>query len=166
MFVTLYKCCVAQVVRSLFSPRRQHHHVRSAAALRVRVRPHRCHFLHLPHPDWTADGGPHHSDVALAHDRRRAPELGLLRRLTRLPARVHRWVSTNTNSYFSHAEGDSEPTAAYFTETIKQIHFTAACLMLLCFCWPWNSTSALSSKEDLLVHIMPLVYNKQWYAGY
>lgn len=69
---------------------RKHHHVRSAAALRVRVRPHRRHLLHLADPDGAADGGSDHPDVALAHDRWRAPELGLLRRLARLPARVHR----------------------------------------------------------------------------
>lgn len=69
---------------------RKHHHVRGAAALRVGVRPHCGHFLHLAHSNGAADGGADHSDVALAHDRGRAPQPGLLRRLTRLPARVHR----------------------------------------------------------------------------
>lgn len=73
--------------------RRKHHHVRRAAALRVRVRAHRRHLLHLADPDGAADGGSDHSDVALAHDRGRAPQLGLLRRLARLPARVHRWAN-------------------------------------------------------------------------
>lgn len=79
--------CVVAVLR------RKHHHVRSAAALRVRVCAHRGHLLHLADPDGAADGGSDHSDVALAHDRGRAPELGLLRRLARLPARVHRWAN-------------------------------------------------------------------------
>lgn len=69
---------------------REHHHVRGVAPLRVRVRPYRRHFLHLSHPDGAADGGADHPDVALAHDRRRAAELGLLRRLACVLAQVHR----------------------------------------------------------------------------
>lgn len=79
-----------QSLWALAALHRKHHHVRSAAALRVRVRAHRGHLLHLSDPDGAADGGADHSDVALADDRGRAPQLGLLRRLTRLPARVHR----------------------------------------------------------------------------
>uniref|UniRef100_A0A3B5QRL4 Phospholipid-transporting ATPase n=1 Tax=Xiphophorus maculatus TaxID=8083 RepID=A0A3B5QRL4_XIPMA len=71
---------------------REHHHVRSHAALRVRVCPHCRHFLHLPDSDRVADGGPDRSDVALAHDSRRAPEFGVLHCFTRVPARIHRCV--------------------------------------------------------------------------
>lgn len=96
--MSLCVCHHSQAVLSLLfvSLHRQHHHVRRPAALRVRVRPYCCHFLHLAHPDRAADGGTDHSDVALAHDGRRAAELGVLRRFSGLPARIYRYVNTHT----------------------------------------------------------------------
>ena len=70
--------------------RRQHHYVRRHAAVRVGVRPHRGHLLHLAHPHGAAHGGPHHPDLALANDGGRAAESVVLRGLARLPPRLHR----------------------------------------------------------------------------
>lgn len=108
---------------------REHHHVRSSAALWVRVCPHCSHFLHIPHPDGAADGGADRSDVALAHDRRRAPELGVLHRLTHVPAWVHRWG----NLLFYPGWG--------------WLKLTANSMVLLCFDRPWNNTSASSGER-------------------
>lgn len=118
---------------------RKHHHVRSTAALRVWVRAHRRHLLHLADPDGAADGGSDHSDVALAHDRGRAPELGLLRRLTRLPARVHRWANTNTRKgKETWREFMPQPPDWYFQTLIDHDSVLAFCntgLLQNVVCW-------------------------------
>ncbi len=71
---------------------REHHHVRGSAAVRVGVCAHRGDLVHVSDPDGAADGGADRADVALADDRSRTPQSGLLHRIPRLLTRVHRWV--------------------------------------------------------------------------
>lgn len=58
------------------------------------------------------------------------------------------------------------PSHTRWLVSFRKHKFSAATLMLLGLCWPWDITSVFRREGNLLSHIKPLVYNKPCCSGY